>query len=156
MAHVHELIDFVVSAFIVNKNKVLLIHHKTLDEWLPLGGHIELDEDSDQAMLRETEEESGLKEKDLIFIDNRPKIKSKGTKFLLTPQYVDIHDFHAKPGHKHLILIYFVKTKKDKVSLKEDEHKAIKWFTKEDLAKTRIRPAVKFYAKQALKMLGSK
>ena len=49
MAHLHEKIDFTVSLFIVEKGKLLLIHHRKLDRWLPIGGHIELDEDPEQA-----------------------------------------------------------------------------------------------------------
>ncbi len=45
MPHIHELYDFVVSAFIVHRGRVLLIYHKKYDEWLPIGGHVELDED---------------------------------------------------------------------------------------------------------------
>ena len=49
MPHIHEKIDFTVSLFIVEGEKVLLVHHKKLDRWLPIGGHIELDEDPEQA-----------------------------------------------------------------------------------------------------------
>ena len=51
------------SAWVVNKNrtKVLLIHHKKLDKWLQIGGHIEeLDQTIAQTVLREVKEESGL------------------------------------------------------------------------------------------------
>ena len=53
MAHIHEKIDFTVAIFVVYDGKVLLIHHRKLDKWLPLGGHIELDEDPEMAALRE-------------------------------------------------------------------------------------------------------
>src|SRR5437773_1493766 len=43
MAHIHEKIDFTVAIFVVHGGKVLLIHHRKLDKWLPLGGHIDLD-----------------------------------------------------------------------------------------------------------------
>ena len=43
MAHIHEKIDFTVAIFVVQEGRVLLIHHRKLDRWLPLGGHIELD-----------------------------------------------------------------------------------------------------------------
>ena len=43
MPHLHEKIDFTVAIFVVHEEKVLLIHHRQLDKWLPLGGHIELD-----------------------------------------------------------------------------------------------------------------
>ena len=60
MAHIHEKIDFTVAIFVVQQSRVLVIHHKKLNKWLPLGGHIELDEDPEQAALRETKEESGI------------------------------------------------------------------------------------------------
>ena len=56
MAHIHEKIDFTVAIFVVHDEKILLIHHRKLDKWLPLGGHIELDEDPEQAALREARE----------------------------------------------------------------------------------------------------
>ena len=53
MAHIHEKIDFTVAIFVVRDRRILLIHHRKLDRWLPLGGHIELDEDPEIAALRE-------------------------------------------------------------------------------------------------------
>jgi len=41
-----------VSVFIVHRDKVLLIYHKYYNEWLPIGGHIELDEDPEEALYR--------------------------------------------------------------------------------------------------------
>lgn len=60
MPHIHERYDFVVNAFIVFNNKVLLVHHPKYDKWLPMGGHVELDEDPEEALFREIEEETGL------------------------------------------------------------------------------------------------
>ena len=60
MAHIHEKIDFTVAIFVVHDGKVLVIHHRNLNKWLPLGGHIELDEDPEAAAVREAKEESGL------------------------------------------------------------------------------------------------
>ena len=60
MAHIHEKIDFTVAIFVVHDAKVLLILHRKLGKWLPLGGHIELDEDPEIAARREAKEESGL------------------------------------------------------------------------------------------------
>ena len=59
MAHIHEKIDFTVALLVVHNGKILLIHHRNLNKWLPLGGHIELDEDPEAAALREAREESG-------------------------------------------------------------------------------------------------
>ena len=57
MPHIHDLIDFIVDAYIVHNNSVLLILHKKLKIWLPIGGHIELNEDPDEALMREIKEE---------------------------------------------------------------------------------------------------
>ena len=60
MPHSHDLMDFTVEAFVVYAHRVLLIDHTQLQTWLPLGGHIELDEDPEQALFREIREERGL------------------------------------------------------------------------------------------------
>jgi ADP-ribose pyrophosphatase YjhB (NUDIX family) len=52
MPHIHELYDFVVTVFIVHKDKVLLVHHPRYGKWIPMGGHIELDEDPEEALFR--------------------------------------------------------------------------------------------------------
>ena len=39
MGHIHKLIDFVVEVFVVYKDKVLLVYHKELNKWLPIGWH---------------------------------------------------------------------------------------------------------------------
>lgn len=148
MAHIHEKIDFTVDVFIVHDKKVLLIFHKKHNMWLQIGGHIELNEDSDEALSREVKEECGL---DIEIIGERqPKFEMKGTKFLYTPVFMNIHDINET--HKHIGLIYFAKAKSDKFVLNEREHKDIRWFSKEDLDKPEfnLNEAVKFYAKEAL------
>ena len=93
MAHIHEKIDFTVAIFVVHDGKVLLIHHRRLDKWLPLGGHIELDEDPEIAALREAKEESGL---DVELIGERPPTTEPGTRAListLSPQHITFTTF---------------------------------------------------------------
>ena len=148
MPHVHDLIDFTVDVFIVHDNKVLLIFHKKHNMWLQIGGHIELNEDPDEALFREVKEECGLE----IGIIGRkePRIEVKGTKFLYAPSFMNIHDINET--HKHIGLVYFAKAKSDKIVLSEREHKDIRWFNKEDLDNPEfgLNGAVKFYAKEAL------
>lgn len=150
--HIHEKIDLTIAAYLVHKGKVLLLHHKELDKWLPVGGHVELDEDTDEALLREIGEECGLAEKDLEFTGSRPDIKS--TKFLMTPQFVDIHKISGT--HRHICLEYFVKAKTDKVMLAKNEHHALRWFSASELESAELIPNVRFLAKEALRTLGSK
>jgi 8-oxo-dGTP diphosphatase len=79
MPHIHHLYDYTITVFIVNKSEqVLLVNHPRYDMWIPMGGHIELDEDPEQALYREIAEETGL---DVTIMANKPAIKSKGTKF---------------------------------------------------------------------------
>src|SRR5437868_15224283 len=88
MAHIHEKIDFTVAIFVVHGGKVLLIHHRKLNKWLPLGGHIELDEDPEIAALREAKEESGL---EVELLGERPPTTGLGTRALIAPRFLDIH-----------------------------------------------------------------
>jgi 8-oxo-dGTP pyrophosphatase MutT (NUDIX family) len=60
LPHIHEKIDFCAEAFIVYQNKVLLRVHDKYGFWLSIGGHVELDEDPTQAVIREVKEEVGL------------------------------------------------------------------------------------------------
>jgi len=147
MPHLHELIDFVVVVWIVYKNKVLLIHHKKLNKWLPLGGHIELNEDPEQALFREIKEESGL---EVEIIAEKPRFEDRGRKFLYVPTFLDIHDI--SPTHKHIGMNYFAKAKSDKVKLNKDEHHKIRWFTEDELDKPdfNLQKDVKYCAREAL------
>ena len=54
------MISLVVAAWIFFEDKVLLIHHKKTGRWLPVGGHVEADEDLLSALHREVMEEVGL------------------------------------------------------------------------------------------------
>ncbi|MCC6538238.1 MAG: NUDIX hydrolase [Bryobacterales bacterium] len=48
------------SAWIVSGDAVLLTHHRKLDKWFQLGGHLEPGETAADGALREAREESGL------------------------------------------------------------------------------------------------
>jgi len=151
MAHIHELIDFTVGVFIVHDDKVLLINHKKLNKWLAIGGHIELNEDPDEALLREVKEECGL---EIKIWNNKPDIESEGTKSLYTPSYLNIHKISGI--HRHVVLVYFAKTESDKFIFNKDEHNDIRWFSEEDLERPEFNllPEIKFGAKEALRLLG--
>ena len=111
MAHIHEKIDFTVAIFVVHDGKILLIHHRKLDKWLPLGGHIELDEDPEQAALREAKEESGL---DVELLGERPPTTGPGTRALIAPRFLDIHRINET--HEHIGMIYWARPKNGKTA----------------------------------------
>lgn len=146
MAHINELYDYTVTVFIVFEDTVLLVHHPRYDKWIPMGGHIELDEDIEEALYREIQEETGL---DVEILATKPDIDSLGTKFMYTPSYVDVHE--ANPPHKHISFIYFAKARTNKHVLSE-EHAAIHWLKESDLDSTtyQLSESIKFYCREAL------
>lgn len=157
MPHIHDLIDFTAETYVVYKNRVLLRKHDKLGIWLSVGGHIELDEDPNQAAIREVKEEVGL---DIILDDSRQLLKGKTKTYqeLIPPYFLNIHNFAKSKTHKHITLIYFAKSKtfKIKQNIKREKSKNIKWFTKQDLVKDKeINKVIKFYALKALEVLGS-
>lgn len=150
MAHINKLIDYTVVVYIVYKDKVLLIDHKELKKWLPIGGHIELDEDPIEAIFREVKEECGL---DIEIIAEKPDFDDPENKFLFRPQFLDIHKISNT--HRHVGMVFFAKSKFNKVKLLPSEHNDIRWFSLKDLEnpKFSLRPTIKHYAKEALKLL---
>ena len=153
MPHIHDLIDFTVGGYIVNSGRVALVHHRQLKRWLPVGGHIELNEDAEEALFREIEEEAGISRHDLTLLSKKPGVVSPGTKFLHTPNYFDIH--HISETHRHVGIVYFLKSATDKLVLAPEEHFAIKWFRKKELDDSHLElsNAVKFYAKEAMHLV---
>ena len=150
MPHLHELIDFTVAIFVVEGDRVLLVHHRKLGKWLPLGGHIELDEDPEQAALREAREESGL---DVELIGERPPTTEPGTIALIRPRFLDRH--RINPGHEHIGLIYLARPRPcaSQPILAAAEHHAIRWVTAAELDTLQppVSDAIRWYCETALR-----
>ena len=147
VAHIHEKIDFTVAIFVVADGKVLLIHHRKLDKWLPLGGHIELDEDPEQAALREAREESGL---EVELLGERPPTTGPDTRALIAPRFLDIH--RINDTHEHIGMIYWARPKNGSLALAAEEHHDIRWCAAKEL-ETLTPPmsnAVKWYCCRAI------
>ncbi len=151
MPHIHEAIDLTVAAYVVHEDRVLFVHHKKLHKWLPPGGHVELDQDPEQALYAELAEETGLTKDVLIVYGTKPQIQSPGTTFLYAPTFLDIHDI--SPTHRHIGMTYIVKSTTDTIVLSKREHHDIRWLNTQDIESTQyaILPAVKYYAHEALK-----
>ncbi|MGC9599317.1 MAG: NUDIX domain-containing protein [Minisyncoccia bacterium] len=153
MPHIHDKVDFVADVFIVNKNKVLLRKHDKHNMWLSPGGHIELDEDPNQAAIREVKEEVGL---DISLIGKAKTYSNpRDGKDLIVPRFMNRH--HVIDTHEHISMVYFAKT--DSVDIKQGKteiSEEIRWFTKEELdgPKFGISEKIRFYAKTALDELG--
>ncbi|HEX7633224.1 MAG TPA: NUDIX domain-containing protein [Candidatus Saccharimonadales bacterium] len=147
MPHIHELYDFVVAIYIVHDDNVLLVNHPRYGKWLSPGGHIELNEDPEEALYREVAEETGLK---VTILGAKPPAVTLTTKPLSRPDYVDVHE--ANPPHKHISLTYFAKSESGEF-VRSAEHTELRWFTASELHDPQygLDDIVIFYAEQALK-----
>ncbi len=147
MPHIHELIDFTVAIFVVHDEKILLIHHRKLGKWLPLGGHIELDEEPETAALREAREESGL---EVELLGERPPVTEDGTRALIAPRFLDIH--RISDSHQHIGMVYFARVKGGDLALAPAEHHAIRWVSRAEMDELNppLSGAIRWYCLQAL------
>jgi 8-oxo-dGTP pyrophosphatase MutT (NUDIX family) len=137
--------DFVSATLCINKNKVLLIHHKKLDMWLPPGGHIDDNELPCECAIREFKEETGL---DIDLVGEEENIGQ--VKKLIHPHHIQLEDIEE--GHQHIDLVYLAKLKDPNQSfiIKKDEVKNIKWFSEKELESDEIPDEVRINAKSAI------
>ena len=146
--------DFVATGFIVRDGKALLVKHKKLGLWLPIGGHMEKHETPEQALRREALEEAGLE----VEILARPAFEcsDENAAMLLMPHQMQMelikHD--REPEHEHIDFIFFCKAKKGKERLNKEEHHEIRWFSAKDLESGKITPNVRALGKKAIKLAG--
>jgi 8-oxo-dGTP pyrophosphatase MutT (NUDIX family) len=151
MPHIHEKFDYTVTAYIVHEGRVLLILHKALKLWLPVGGHIELDEDPITALFREIKEECGLEVK---LLHETPSTNDPRVVDLPVPAFLDHHAI--TDTHRHINFVYFARAASPKHVWNKDEHDDIRWFTETELDDPafHMNPATKLYAKRALEQAG--
>ena len=125
--------DLVVAGYIFNKDKVLLIHHRKLDLWLPVGGHIDKDETPNEALFREIKEEVGID----VEILNKSDIPAVGNvkQNLAAPFHVNIH---SVGDHEHCCFFYLCKALNAEKLKINGELKYFDWFSKKDLSKNYV------------------
>lgn len=154
MPHIHKDIDFTSEVFVVYKNKVLLRKHDKFKEWLSVGGHIELNENPNQAAIREVKEEVGLD----ITLDQslKPQREEDNTKDLIPPYF--LNENKIDENHTHVTFVYFAISNTDQIfeTIEREKSEDCRWLTREELlANQEIKPSVKFYALKALEKLSS-
>ena len=120
---------FTATGFVVHNRHVLLHWHPKIQAWLPPGGHLHQNEDPVQAVVREINEETGLK----------VEIVSTGHQFDLTyplqaspPLTIMIEDIHdpVTGYHQHIDMIYACKLSGTANSVRH----IWQWVSRDDLA----------------------
>ncbi|MFA4856005.1 MAG: NUDIX domain-containing protein [archaeon] len=143
--------DFVASGFIVSSGKVLLVRHRKLGLWLPVGGHIEAHETPEEALRREILEEVGLE----VEVLSRPAFDcpDENVSVLLMPHQMQLE--LIKQGkeevHHHVDFVFFCRAKRGKEKLNLAEHHEMKWFSLQGLESGEITLNVRALAKEAIK-----
>ncbi len=157
MAHIHEKIDFTAEVFVVHKNRVLLRKHDKYKIWLSVGGHIELDEDPNQAAVREVKEEVGL---DVTLWDSRTQNNSDDTFTEIIPpvamgRHAAIHP--TSQDHVHVTMVFFASSDSDEITVEYegDRSDEWRWLTVSELETLDLLPNVREYARRALQALSS-
>lgn len=111
------------SAFIVDRDgsRLLLHHHRRLDRWLQMGGHVDAGESVVDAALREAREESGLDTLELA-----PAL----------PFDIDVHAIPAgkgEPAHQHFDVRFIVRASDpEAIRIARDESNDLRWFSLDD------------------------
>lgn len=114
---------FCVSVYVINpaNRNFLLMHHKKLGKWVQPGGHIELNEDPEEAAIRETLEETGI------------QIKLIGERIPRNQDFIRplaIQKNIIKPNHIHIDIVYMaVPTESDMITVNESESNGANWFS---------------------------
>src|SRR5258708_747044 len=129
MSHIHEKIDFTVGVYIVYQDKVLLRMHEKYHIWLPPGGHIELDEDPNEAAIREVKEEVGL---DVELWNGNQKLSYQDDKERELIPPISLSRQQISPTHEHLDHLYFGTSKTD-VVVPESPTDEWRWLKKDEL-----------------------
>ena len=109
------------SAWILSPfgDEVLLTHHKKLDKWLQLGGHVDGEPRVERACLREAQEESGMARFTFVAWTDE-----------LTPLDLDVHEIPARadePAHLHWDLRFLLQAGPDQQLVCSHESNRLEW-----------------------------
>lgn len=131
---------YTATGYITNysKTKILLIHHKGLNKWLPPGGHVETNEAPDSAVLREVQEETGLnKTVRFAHIGAQLNLHDKVDVQIPAPismQYQIIPESKKDVEHIHLDMTFALEASESEPLLDSDDGiHSVKWVPIKDI-----------------------
>ena len=100
---------FTVSGFVSDGQSTALHWHR-IGKWLPAGGHVEVDEDPIEAVLREVKEETGI---DVEVVPTVEPFGHQQPPQLPPPVTIGVYDLgpdgHADEAHQHIDFVYFTR-----------------------------------------------
>ncbi|HLC50406.1 MAG TPA: NUDIX domain-containing protein [Candidatus Nanoarchaeia archaeon] len=140
--------DLVVAGYIYHNDKVLLVHHKKLDLWLPVGGHIDANETPDDALHREVKEETGMDIE--ILNQNSIPVDSPVKKNLAIPFNVNVH---SAGDHDHCCFFYVCRALNPEKMQINHELNSFQWLSKEELGKSYIPQDVRAMALKGFEII---
>lgn len=117
------------SAWIVSRESgaALFTHHRKLERWLQLGGHVDGETDVLASALREAEEESGLTGFRALPVIGGPEILD-----------VDVHEIPRRknePAHEHHDIRFLLEVSDAQPIVRQErESKEIRWFAPDEFA----------------------
>jgi ADP-ribose pyrophosphatase YjhB (NUDIX family) len=131
----NKIKHFTSSALIIRGNKILLVYHRKLDVWLYPGGHIEADENPDEALVREVKEETGLdikiiSDRNVTFSDKKMKVSCLHNPCVVLCELVG--------DHYHNDLVYLCKVTGGKLKLDHDEANEIGFFDAKEISSMKM------------------
>lgn len=126
----NKVAHITVSAWIVNANrdKVLMAYHNIYDSWAWLGGHVDGNKNLREVVLKEVEEESGVKEVKFLSTD------------IFSIEILTV-DGHEKKGeyissHLHLNFTFLLEAdEKMSLQIKPDENSGVEWIKVDEISK---------------------
>ena len=137
------------SAFIINKEhtKVLCIFHNIYQSWSWVGGHADGDDDMKYVAMKETREETSLK--NFISLSDEP----------ISVEILPVKG-HIKRGeyvsaHMHLNVTYLLEAdESESISILEDENSNIGWLTFDELLQKTTEPHMLPIYEKIIKKIG--
>ena len=137
-----------VAGYIFDRNKLLLVYHKKLGLWLPVGGHIDKNELPDDALKREIFEETNLK---IEILGQRDfPIEGNVERNLAVPFYANVH---LVGDHYHSCFYYAARALNPKELSINEELEGHGWFSKKGLNKDFVPADVRNQGLEAFKIL---
>lgn len=124
--------------------RALLLLHRALGRWLQPGGHLEPGEAPWEGALRESREETGLADLQLVKA-------GRGAGGSVGPWVLDV-DVHpipdapakGEPAHRHLDVCFLVRTvAPDSAAFREAESRALRWVTQAEMESLHLEPATR-------------